>query len=234
MRPTFYPTLFKGVSARYLTEADFPNTTTLYGWRAGNSNVLDTVYGGISLSDDGSDGYTSSTDHIGNTVYCDSAADYNHYNVGSLSGTTNQSFSVFAWVYCENWATNETAGFLLSYFIDGLNFSQFNIGIYQGDVIVFCTDSSAGDDTDSSYTTGFTGSGWHSICVTRNVSTTYTKIYIDGELKDSTNKAFSFTYDFDKVYPFNIDCKTTENWCHFDTVLTDEQVAALHAIGVAA
>lgn len=233
MRHTFYSTLKKiaGASLRYLLSSDFPNTTTLHGWQAGSSNTLDTAYGGITLSDDGSSGYTSSTDHLGNTVNCASADDYDHYNTGTLTGTTSSDLSVFAWVYCEDWSTNETANLLLSYFLDGFHFSQLNIGVFDGVVFVFCTDSTSGENSDATYDTGFSGSGWHSICVTRNTSTVETKIYIDGVLKETGSAAMTFSYDFDEVIPFSLGCRTTENWCHFGTVLSDGEVAALHAVG---
>jgi hypothetical protein len=225
MRPSFHPTLYQsagGAAARYLASTDFDSTTNLYIIRADGSTSFTDIYGGIDPDPFGS-GLSSAIDHLGNTVNCESP-NYNNGISSEESGALlegNIDWSFFAWVYFSNWA-NASAHCMYMEISGGAYLVEFD-----GVDVVVGNDSSFEIET----THGLTGSGWHSIAVTRNVTSTETIIYIDGVELTSVNTADSYTVSSYIEFAGGA-ARWDERAWQKGVVWTPAKIAALHAIGV--
>ena len=214
--------VFSSGGARYLTSTDFPNTTTLYGWRAGSSAVFDVVYGGVSLSQQGS-GYESDTDHIGNSTNCKSTGSFN-YNDTTNSNVLidgDESFSFFCWFKVSDWESDEEPVF-------GYDNGDILYLFYRFESALFSYVYPSTFDLTPNH--GLTGSAWHSLAITRDVSAPETIIYVDGSSVGDVAAASdygspSILFLFGLAYG-------TDFWLHKNTIWTPVEVAALHAIGV--
>jgi hypothetical protein len=244
MRHTFYPTLFKRSGARFLTESDFPNTTNLYLYHAGSSEILDTAYGGVDLECTAGQGYQDGIDHIGNSSKCKTYAGageaFYYGNTSydsSLTFPPDEDFSILAWVKLDDWSGTDqftVAGFF-NIDTDYAAFSTYDlVKLSGGTNLETIVDSTTTDNSVSvaAY------SDYICIAITRNVTSTVTKLYINGSEVDSDNSATAWTvYEWLRGFSASISYSLTNNgYCsemalHRGTIWTPSEISALTAIG---
>lgn len=203
---------------RYLDQSDFPNSITLYGWRAGLSPNLTTINGGIDLDQTGS-GFALGDDHTGANVYCACDGWDNHLssaNANLLIPSAN-SFSYMC-LFKRNSVVVGQDTFLLT-----LSSNKFSFFIRDNYI------AARGGSTQDLRVDGInTGSDWHSFVVTRDMINTETKIYIDGVEVGSVNAASSYTSPSYMYIPYLVGDNVTEVWLHKDTVWSANEIASLH------
>jgi hypothetical protein len=90
-----------------LEASDFPTAPTIYGWHNNGSSDYDDGdwVGSEALTETGA--LTSSTDHLGNTAFCDFDGTSDAlFSEGSAFDTANEDFSVGMWVQCDSFASD--------------------------------------------------------------------------------------------------------------------------------
>ena len=161
---------------RYLVSADFPNTTTLYGWHLNGSGSADLTnfIGSLDLTL-GAGGLTVQTDTLGYSTYCGFNGSTYLKSTNVLFNFTN-SFSIGLWVYRSSWAAVGGPQGLISRY-DGSN--GWYVYLNTDGFMYFNTNSGA--TGTSSVLAGYTdlSAGWHHFAFARNGASSLA-VYFDG------------------------------------------------------
>lgn len=208
--------------ATYLTSTAFPNTTTLYGWRAGASGFT-TIQGTENLTEQGT--LIAQTDHLGNSVDCYfSGSQYlnNTSSVFNFIGT----FSLNLWVYLNPIESISASRMLIS---RESGTTQGWVLYINGGKLSWYVNSTV----DLQFDIAVLGAGWHMISLVRT-SGTNTKLYING-VAIAIGTASSLTAAGNlEIGSWNggsaklSNYRITDVWIHNATAWTDAQVMAIY------
>lgn len=218
---------------KYLTSTDFPNTTTLYGWRAPSSDSASwtAIYGGIDLTRNGALG--SQADHLANTVACDFDGSNDYLSSTNAAFNFTGTFSISCWVYRSDWSINFSASSeILISRAAGVN-GWYLMGYDSSTAIWFYNRT---DNTCTPLNSSVLSPGWHNFIIVRN-SGAYTSIFVDGLLLAKNATATSITADGTlEIGSFRggsskFTGRITDVWVHNGTAWTSEQVKKIYARG---
>ena len=227
-------------SNQYNTSADFPNTTTLYGWNApttANTNWT-ASYGGIQLNRNGVT--TLAADHLGN-----SRADVFNGTTNYLSTSNaalklgNGTWSMSAWVYQANWAA-ASSGAIMGSATQTSGVEGAFLYMAATYVALYTYNSTTSVITTYVDITGLSA-GWHHFAVVRNSASSHS-MYVDGLLLSSTlttgtiDTATARNFDIgtwgsDTTPTTPITANIQSPWVHVGTAWTSEQVKKIYARG---
>lgn len=221
-------------AVKYLTQANFPNSTNLYAWHInGTSDYDDGDYVGTkALTENGA--LAAGTDHTGTSTFnvFDGSADYLSSTDAAFNATGD--FTVGIWAYRADWSTNFTGSnqaFICNndgaagWAIQGVNAST--------NVRIFCILSSS-FTINSSWDASGLAAGWHHFLWVHD-SGTSDKLYVDNDVKINLSDTSN---TFTAYSQFNIGASHTgsnlfngrlsEAFVHFGETYTDLQVKQLY------
>ena len=224
-----------------ITTADFPNSTTLYGWNmdATTADAPSALYGaGGGGTKFGAKDLTvtgaalgAATDVLGNSKYCSFGGSAYLVSTDAAFNFTT-SFSIGCWLYLAAWTTasrqviisrhGANNGWLLEVGQVGgtIDFTSYSGSSTTSSIIVGCGQLSA---------------GWHHIVLVRDSGNTKTYIYIDGNLAGISAVAGTITAEGNlQLGAYNgatlpLTGYLDEVFIHNATVLTSDQVRAIYS-----
>lgn len=215
--------------ASYLTGAAFPNTTTLYGWRAG-ANGFTTVLGGQDLTENGT--LAVLPDHLGNNVDCGfTGSQYLSNSNSAFAFVTATNFSMCAWVNLKTLRVNGGYFPLITRRTAGSD----GFGIYITETLTYMQVNGSNYFPANFDFSGYRDS-WVHIAWVRNYTATKSYFYVNGIQVAQIGAVGTITAGGNLeigsynggIYKERHNSQITDVWIHKDTAWTDAQVMAIY------